>query len=96
MRRFRLSTLMLLIVIAALCVGLVVQDRRAVQSAKLSTTTTSHFLIERICPQFGLLANGGVSADRFLSTERWMSCNHSARCRGSRVPSRVGGRRSRG
>jgi hypothetical protein len=29
MRRFRLSTLLLLIVIAALCVGLIVQDRRA-------------------------------------------------------------------
>jgi hypothetical protein len=29
MRRFRLSTLMLLIVIAALCAGLIVQDRRA-------------------------------------------------------------------
>jgi hypothetical protein len=29
MRRFRLSTLMLLIVIAALCVALVVQERRA-------------------------------------------------------------------
>jgi hypothetical protein len=29
MRRIRLSTLMLLIVIAALCLGLIVQDRRA-------------------------------------------------------------------
>jgi hypothetical protein len=29
MRRFRLSTLMLLVVIAALCVGLVVEQRRA-------------------------------------------------------------------
>ncbi len=29
MRRFRLSTLMLLIVIAALCVGIMVQARRA-------------------------------------------------------------------
>jgi hypothetical protein len=29
MRRFRLSTLMLLIVIAALCIALVVQQRRA-------------------------------------------------------------------
>jgi hypothetical protein len=29
MRRIRLSTLMLLIVIAALCAGLIVQDRRA-------------------------------------------------------------------
>ena len=31
--------------------------------------------IDRICPQFGLLANGGVSADRFVSTETWMSCD---------------------
>ena len=33
MRRIRLSTLMLLIVIAALCAGLIVQDRRAARRA---------------------------------------------------------------
>jgi len=31
--------------------------------------------IERICPQLGLLANAGVFAARFLSTETLMSCD---------------------
>ncbi len=50
-------------------------EKCKVKSAKFSTTTTSRFLIEWIGPQFGLLADGGVSADWFLSTETWMACN---------------------
>ncbi len=43
MKQFRLSTLMLLVVIAALCVALVVQHNRAAQrEAELRTALNSH------------------------------------------------------